>query len=70
VNLKIAPDESFARVYHLYDDKRPLAVILQALDGNKELAFTVKTLKFNELREVYDFVSNYSGWLTDDQWLM
>lgn len=68
MNLKIVPDESFVRVYHLYDDKRPLAVILQAPDGSKELAFTVKTLKINELREVYEFVSGYTEWLTDESW--
>ncbi len=68
MNLKIVPDQSFARVYHLYDDKRPLAVILQEIDGSKELAFTVKTLKFNELREVYNFVTSYEGWLTAEDW--
>lgn len=68
MKLKIVPDAVFQRVYHLYDDKRPLAVILQEVDGSKELSFTVKSLKFNELREVYDFVTDYQGWLTAEDW--
>lgn len=70
MNLKIVPDITFERTYHLYDDKRELAVILQDVDGSKELAFTVRRLKISELREVYEFVSKYNKWLTEQEWLM
>lgn len=70
MNLKIVPDISYVRMYHLYDDRRPLAMIFQELDGSKELSFTVKRLKFNEIREVYEFVSSYNKWLTEQEWLM
>jgi hypothetical protein len=70
VNLKIVPDITFERTYNLYDDKRQLAVILEDLDGTRELAFTVKRLKISELQEVYEFVWGYNKWLTGQEWLM
>jgi hypothetical protein len=70
VNLKIVPDITFERTYHLYDDKRELAMIFQDLDGSKELSFTVKRLKISELQEIYEFVWGYNKWLTEQEWLM
>lgn len=68
MNLKIEPDKSFRGIYLLTNDKRCIAVIHQNDLIEREISFTVTRLNFTQLKEVYDFVTSYDKWLTEDEW--